>query len=49
MPLRCGKHYRVTGPALPAAMVLSILLHLLEVPGMLQAYRRARLEGSAFR
>jgi len=47
--IRCGRQYGVKGLGLPAAMFLSIPLHLAEVPGMLHAYRRTRLRDSAFR
>lgn len=47
--IRCGNQYGIRRAALPAAMFLSIPLHLAEVPGMLQAYRRTRLRDSAFR
>jgi len=47
--LRCGAHYGFRGPAILGAMLLSLPLHWMEIPGMLQAYRRMKLEDSAFR
>lgn len=46
---RCGPQYGVRWYELPAAMLTSVGLHLLEVPGMLQAYRGGGLGGSLFR
>ena len=47
--VRCGKYYGVSWYALPAAMLLSIGIHSLEAPGMLQAYRGTGLGQSFFR
>lgn len=47
--VRCGRYYGVPWYAVPAAMLLSIGIHSLEIPGMLQAYRGMRLEQSLFR
>lgn len=46
---RCGPQYGVRWYELPAAMVTSVGLHLLEIPGMLQAYRGGGLRWSLFR
>jgi hypothetical protein len=43
---RCGPQYGVRGLALLGTLLLSPPLHLLEIPGMLQAYRRNRLKSS---
>jgi len=47
--VRCGKNYGVSGAGLPAAMVMSIGIHSLEIPGMLQAFNGAGLKRSFFR
>ena len=47
--LRCGRFYGIRWLQLPAAMMVSIAVHLLEVPGMLQAYRGETLKSSFFR
>lgn len=47
--VRCGRHYGVSWYTLPAAMLLSIGIHSLEIPGMLQAYKGTRLGQSFFR
>lgn len=47
--VRCGRHYGVPWYALPAAMLLSIGIHSLEIPGMLRAYRGTGLGPSFFR
>ena len=47
--VRCGSHYGVRGYELPAAMAISVFLHFLEIPGMLQAYRGGGLSSSHFR
>ncbi|MBC7790337.1 MAG: glycosyltransferase [Anaerolineae bacterium] len=47
--VRCGRNYGVSWYALPAAMLLSIGMHGLEIPGMLQAFKGAGLKKSFFR
>lgn len=47
--VRCGPAYGIRWWQLPAAMFVSIAVHLLEVPGMLRAYQRSVLDGSFFR
>lgn len=47
--VRCGRLYGVSWYAVPVAMVLSIPLHALEVPGMLRAFRGSGLKESFFR
>jgi len=47
--LRCGRQYNVRWFELPFAALLSVVVHLLEIPGMLQAYRGGGLRTSAFR
>lgn len=47
--VRCGRQYGVQWYELPAAMLLSIGIHALEIPGMLRAFRRAGLKESFFR
>jgi hypothetical protein len=46
--VRCGRSYGIRWPQLPAAMFVSIAVHLPEVPGMLQVYRGGCLKGSSF-
>jgi Glycosyl transferase family 2 len=47
--VRCGDYYGVRWFELPIAMLLSIGIHALEVPGMLQAYAGTGLRQSSFR
>lgn len=47
--VRCGRLYGVSWYAVPVAMVLSVGLHALEVPGMLRAFRGTGLKESFFR
>ena len=47
--LRCGKNYGVSWLGLPAAMLLSIGIHSMEIPGMLRAFEGAGLKRSFFR
>ena len=47
--VRCWRPYGIRWFQLPAAMLISVAVHLLEVPGMLQAYDGRVLESSFFR
>lgn len=47
--VRCGRSYGLRWFQVPAAMLLSIGIHLLEYPGMLRAYRGTGLGESLFR
>jgi len=47
--LRCGRYYRVRWFEVPLAALLTVVVHLLEIPGMLQAYRGGGLRASSFR
>jgi hypothetical protein len=47
--LRCGRYYDIRWFELPAAMLVSIAVHLREVPGMMRAYGRGGLKRSSFR
>lgn len=47
--VRCGQSYGVRWFQLPAAMFVSIAVHLLEVPGMMRAYEGTTLRNSFFR
>lgn len=46
---RCGRDYGVRWFELPAAMLISLGVHMLEVPGMLQAFNSRVLPKSHFR
>ncbi len=46
---RCGHHYDLRWYGLPGAMLASVAFHILEIPGMLQAFQDGGLEESAFR
>jgi hypothetical protein len=46
---RCGRFYGVRWFQLPAAMLISIAVHLMEVPGMWRAYQGGGLRKSSFR
>ncbi len=47
--LRCFRAYNVKAYELPLAMVLTIVTHVLEIPGMLAAYRRQSIAATAYR
>ena len=47
--LRCGYNYGISPVGLPSAMLLSIGIHSMEIPGMLQAFSGAGLKQSFFR
>ena len=47
--LRCGRAYGIRWWQLPAAMCVSIALHMMEVPGMWRAYEGKILRSSFFR
>lgn len=47
--VRCGNLYGVRWFELPAAMLLSVGIHLLEYPGMWRAYEGTGLKASSFR
>lgn len=47
--IRCSHQYGVRWFELPFAMLTSVGVHLLEIPGMLQAYRDGGLRSSRFR
>ena len=47
--LRCFRHYNVKWYELPLALALTVVTHLLEIPGMLAAYRNQTLKATAYR
>jgi hypothetical protein len=47
--VRCAHHYRVRWYELPVAMALSVVLHLMEIPGMIRAFRGQSITGTAYR
>ena len=47
--LRCGRHYGVRWYELPAAFALSVVVHLMEIPGMLDAFRGQPSAQTAYR
>jgi hypothetical protein len=47
--VRCGRAYGVPWYGLPAAMLLSIGIHAMEIPGMLRAFKGTGLRHSFFR
>jgi hypothetical protein len=47
--VRCGRFYGVRWFQLPAAMLMSVGVHLLEFPGMWRAYQGGGLKESSFR
>lgn len=47
--LRCFRHYNVKWYELPLASALTVVTHLLEIPGMLAAYRNQTLKATAYR
>lgn len=46
---RCHHHYGLRWYAVPGAMLASVAVHMLEITGMVQAFREGGLEDSAFR
>jgi hypothetical protein len=47
--LRCFRQYNVKPHELPLALVLTIITHVLEIPGMLAAYRGQTMGATAYR
>lgn len=47
--LRCFRHYNVKWYELPLALALTVVTHVLEIPGMRAAYRNQTLEATAYR
>ena len=47
--LRCFRHYNVKTYELPLALALTVVTHLLEIPGMLAAYRGQTVGATAWR
>jgi hypothetical protein len=47
--LRCARHYGVRWYQVPFAMALSVVLHLMELPGMIRAFRGLPLTRTAYR
>ncbi len=47
--IRCAPQYGVRWREVPLAMALSVLLHLMEIPGMVQAFRGRPLARTAYR
>ena len=47
--VRCAHHYRVRWYELPVAMALSVVLHLMEIPGMIRAFRGQPITRTRYR
>ena len=47
--LRCFRQYNVKTYELPRALALTVVTHLLEIPGMLAAYRGQTIRATAYR
>ena len=47
--LRCFRHYNVKMYELPLALALTVITHVLEIPGMLAAYRGRSIGATAYR
>ncbi len=47
--LRCYRQYNVKTYELPLALALTVVTHLLEIPGMLAAYRNQTMGATAYR
>ena len=47
--LRCFRHYNVNVYELPLALALTVVTHVLEIPGMLAAYRGRSIGATAYR
>lgn len=47
--LRCAHHHRVRWYEVPAAMAITVVLHLMEIPGMIRAFRGRPITSTAYR
>lgn len=47
--LRCFHHYNVKWYEVPLSLALSVVTHILEIPGMLAAYRKQSVGATAWR
>jgi hypothetical protein len=47
--LRCFRHYHIKTYELPFALALAIVIHILEIPGMLAAYRGESIGATEYR
>ena len=47
--VRCFRHYNVKMYELPLALALTVITHVLEIPGMLAAYRGRSIGATAYR
>jgi hypothetical protein len=47
--IRCARHYRVQWYELPAALCLAVVVHLMEIPGMISAFRGKQIRHTAYR
>jgi hypothetical protein len=47
--IRCARHYRVRWYELPAAFCLAVVVHLMEIPGMISAFRGKQIHRTAYR
>jgi hypothetical protein len=47
--LRCAHHFRVRWYELPVAMALSVVLHLMEIPGMIRAFQGRLITRTGYR
>lgn len=47
--LRCFRHYHIKTYELPLALVLAVVTHILEIPGMLAAYRGKSIGKTEYR
>jgi hypothetical protein len=46
---RCFRHYHVKTYELPLALILTVVTHVLEIPGMVAAFRGQGIGGTAYR
>jgi hypothetical protein len=47
--IRCARHYRVQWYELPAALCLAVVVHLMEILGMISAFRGKQIRHTAYR
>lgn len=47
--LRCFRHYNVKWYELPLGLALTVVTHVLEIPGMWQAFRRKAIVRTQYR
>ena len=47
--IRCARHYRVRWYELPAALFVAVIVNIMEIPGMVTAFRGKQIRRTAYR